>query len=306
MTWQNAQQQFHAYLLLERAMSPNTLEAYLNDVQKLVRFLEIQQLPTGPLAITQTQLEDFILWINQLGLEASSQARMISGLRAFYKFLMVEDWIEDDPTENLEGPRLKRSMPEVLSVYEIQQMLAAIDLSGPLGVRNRAIFETLYACGLRVSELVHLRITNLFLEAGFIKVIGKNNKERLVPIGETAIKYIRQYLDHIRSKQENIQTGHENMVFLNRRGQHLTRVMVFYIIKELAAKAGIVKTISPHTFRHSFATHLVEGGADLKAVQDMLGHESITTTEIYTHLDTEYLKETVYLYHPRNRMRNAE
>lgn len=304
MTWQNAQQQFHAYLLLERAMSPNTLEAYLNDVQKLVRFLEIQQLPTGPLAITQTQLEDFILWINQLGLEASSQARMISGLRAFYKFLMVEDWIEDDPTENLEGPRLKRSMPEVLSVYEIQQMLAAIDLSEPLGVRNRAILETLYACGLRVSELVHLRITNLFLEAGFIKVVGKNNKERLVPIGETAIKYIRQYLDHIRSKQENIQAGHENMVFLNRRGQHLTRVMVFYIIKELAAKAGIVKTISPHTFRHSFATHLVEGGADLKAVQDMLGHESITTTEIYTHLDTEYLKETVYLYHPRNKMRS--
>ncbi len=306
MTWQNALQQFHAYLLLERAMSPNTLEAYLNDVQKLVRFLEIQQLPTGPLAITQSQLEDFILWINQLGLEASSQARMISGLRAFYKFLMVEDWIEDDPTENLEGPRLKRSMPEVLSVYEIQQMLAAIDLSEPLGVRNRAILETLYACGLRVSELVHLRITNLFLEAGFIKVIGKNNKERLVPIGETAIKYIRQYLDHIRSKQENIQAGHENMVFLNRRGQHLTRVMVFYIIKELAAKAGIVKTISPHTFRHSFATHLVEGGADLKAVQDMLGHESITTTEIYTHLDTEYLKETVYLYHPRNRMRSDE
>ncbi len=304
MTWQNALQQFHAYLLLERAMSPNTLEAYLNDVQKLVRFLEIQQLPTGPLAITQTQLEDFILWINQLGLEASSQARMISGLRAFYKFLMVEDWIEDDPTENLEGPRLKRSMPEVLSIYEIQQMLAAIDLSEPLGVRNRAILETLYACGLRVSELVHLRITNLFLEAGFIKVVGKNNKERLVPIGETAIKYIRQYLDHIRSKQENIQAGHENMVFLNRRGQHLTRVMVFYIIKELAAKAGIVKTISPHTFRHSFATHLVEGGADLKAVQDMLGHESITTTEIYTHLDTEYLKETVYLYHPRNKMRS--
>ena len=306
MTWQNALQQFHAYLLLERAMSPNTLEAYLNDVQKLVRFLEIQQLPTGPLAITQTQLEDFILWINQLGLEASSQARMISGLRAFYKFLMVEDWIEDDPTENLEGPRLKRSMPEVLSVYEIQQMLAAIDLSEPLGVRNRAILETVYACGLRVSELVHLRITNLFLEAGFIKVVGKNNKERLVPIGETAIKYIRQYLDHIRSKQENIQAGHENMVFLNRRGQHLTRVMVFYIIKELAAKAGIVKTISPHTFRHSFATHLVEGGADLKAVQDMLGHESITTTEIYTHLDTEYLKETVYLYHPRNRVMNDE
>ncbi|MDX2279904.1 MAG: site-specific tyrosine recombinase XerD [Saprospiraceae bacterium] len=306
MTWQNALQQFHAYLLLERAMSPNTLEAYLNDVQKLVRFLEIQQLPTGPLAITQTQLEDFILWINQLGLEASSQARMISGLRAFYKFLMVEDWIEDDPTENLEGPRLKRSMPEVLSVYEIQQMLAAIDLSEPLGVRNRAILETLYACGLRVSELVHLRITNLFLEAGFIKVVGKNNKERLVPIGETAIKYIRQYLDHIRSKQENIQAGHENMVFLNRRGQHLTRVMVFYIIKELSAKAGIVKTISPHTFRHSFATHLVEGGADLKAVQDMLGHESITTTEIYTHLDTEYLKETVYLYHPRNKMMNDE
>jgi integrase/recombinase XerD len=306
MTWQNALQQFHAYLLLERSMRPNTLEAYLNDVQKLVRYLEIEQKTIGPLQIKQQDLEKFIHWINQMGLEASSQARMISGIRAFYKFLMVEDLIEDDPTENLEGPRLKRSMPEVLSVYEIQQMLAAIDLSEPLGVRNRAILETLYACGLRVSELVDLRITNLFLEAGFIKVIGKNDKERLVPIGETAIKYIRQYLDHIRSKQENIQAGQENMVFLNRRGQHLTRVMVFYIIKELAAKAGITKNISPHTFRHSFATHLVEGGADLKAVQDMLGHESITTTEIYTHLDTEYLKETVYLYHPRNKMMNDE
>jgi integrase/recombinase XerD len=299
MTWPAAIQQFRAYLLLERSLSANTLEAYLNDVHKFVRYLDIQQLPLLPLQVGQHDLEQFILWVNQLGLEATSQARLISGLRAFYKFLLVEDLLDDDPTELLEGPRMRRKMPEVLSVHEVQQMLEAIDLSEPQGVRNRAILETLYACGLRVSELVNLRLTGLFLDAGFVKVIGKNDKERLVPIGEAAIKYIRQYLDHIRAKQDKIQSGHENIVFLNRRGQTLTRVMVFYIIKELAKKTGIHKNISPHTFRHSFATHLVEGGADLKAVQDMLGHESIITTEIYTHLDTEYLKETIYLYHPR-------
>lgn len=285
--------------MLERSLSANTLNAYLNDVNKFVRYLEIEQNETGPLQVKRELLERFILWVNQLGLEASSQARLISGLRAFYKFLLVEDLLDDDPTELLDGPRLRRKMPEVLSVQEIQQMLAVIDLSEPQGQRNRAILETLYACGLRVSELVNLRLTNIFWEAGYVKVIGKNDKERLVPIGETAVKYIRQYIEHIRNQQDNIRHGHENFVFLNRRGQQLTRVMVFYIIKEVAALAGIQKNISPHSFRHSFATHLVEGGADLKAVQDMLGHESITTTEIYTHLDTEYLKETIYLYHPR-------
>jgi integrase/recombinase XerD len=302
MNWPAAIQQFRAYLLLERSLSDNTLEAYVNDLNKFVRYLEINELERPPLQVKQNDLEQFILWVNQLGLEASSQARLISGLRAFYKFLLVEDLLDDDPTELLEGPRLRRKMPEVLSVYEIRKMLEAIDLSEPQGTRNRAIVETLYACGLRVSELINLRLTGLFLDAGFIKVIGKNDKERLVPIGDAAAKYIRQYIEHDRSRLETIKPGQENIVFLNRRGHGLSRVMVFYVIKELAQKAGVLKNISPHTFRHSFATHLVEGGADLKAVQDMLGHESITTTEIYTHLDTEYLKETIYLYHPRLKM----
>ena len=298
ITWPAALQLFRAYLLLERSLSANTLEAYIGDVQKFVRYLDIEGIDRAPLQVQRGDLEQFVHWVNRLGLEASSQARLISGLRAFYKFLLVEDLLDDDPTDLLEGPRLRRKMPEVLSVYEIQQMLAAIDLSEPQGQRNRAIVETLYACGLRVSELVNLRLTNLFLSAGFVKVVGKNDKERLVPIGSEAVKFINHYLDHVRTKQD-IKPGQENFVFLNRRGARLTRVMVFYIIKELAEKTGIHKTISPHTFRHSFATHLVEGGADLKAVQDMLGHESILTTEIYTHLDTEYLKETIYLYHPR-------
>lgn len=299
MDWLPALQQFRTYLLLERSLSENTLGAYLSDVQKFVRYLEIEGLERPPLEVQPDDLIRFVHWVNDLGLEATSQARLIAGLRAFYKFLLLEDLLDTDPTELLETPRLHRKMPEVLSVHEIQQMLAAIDLSDPLGLRNRAILETLYACGLRVSELVHLRRTNLFLAAGFIKVHGKGNKERLVPIGSEAVKYLGQYLEHVLAKQDNIKPGHENYVFLNRRGAHLSRVMVFYIIKDLAQQAGISKNISPHTFRHSFATHLVEGGADLKAVQDMLGHESITTTEIYTHLDTEYLKETIYLYHPR-------
>ena len=302
MNWQTALDSFRAYLLLERSLSPNTIEAYQNDVQKFVRYLDIEGLETPPLRVRRDDLEKFILWINRLGLEASSQARLISGLRAFYKFLLVEDMIDDDPTELLEGPRLRRKVPSVLSVHEIQSMLTVIDLSDPLGVRNRAIVETLYACGLRVSELVNLKITGLFTEAGFVKVLGKNDKERLVPIGGEAVKYLQMYLEHVRSRMSNIRPGHENVVFLNRNGARMTRVMVFYIIKDLAEQAGITKVISPHTFRHSFATHLVEGGADLKAVQDMLGHESITTTEIYTHLDTEYLKETIYLYHPRLKM----
>ena len=304
MNWPSAIQAFRAYLLLERSLSANTLEAYENDVQKFVQYLELTGQQIEPLAVRQDDLERFVRWINELGLEASSQSRLISGLRAFYKFLLVEDLTDIDPTELLESPRLSRKIPEVLSVHEIQAMLAAIDLSEPQGVRNRAIVETLYACGLRVSELVNLRITNLFLEAGFLKVTGKNDKERLVPIGGEAVKYLQMYLEHVRKHQGNLVAGEENFVFINRRGKHLTRIMVFYIVRELAAKAGIHKTISPHTFRHSFATHLVEGGADLKAVQDMLGHESITTTEIYTHLDTEYLKETIYLFHPRVRMAN--
>jgi len=302
MNWPTALQSFRAYLLLERAMSQHTIEAYLNDVGKFVQWLELEGRPISPLSVQPDNLTRFIHWANQLGLEASTQSRLISGLRAFYKFLLVEDMLDEDPTELLESPRLRRKMPSVLSVHEVQTMLNAIDLSEPQGQRNRAIIEVLYACGLRVSELVNLRLTQLFLEASFLKVIGKNNKERLVPIGGDAVKQLRIYLENVRNLQKNIKNQAENIVFLNRRGGQMSRVMVFLIVKEIAEKAGITKNISPHSFRHSFATHLVEGGADLKAVQDMLGHESITTTEIYTHLDTEYLKETIYLYHPRLKM----
>lgn len=283
-------------------MSAHTLEAYLRDVRTFVQYLDMQQQAVLPLAVRQHDIEPFLHYLHGLGLEATTQARILSGLRAFYKFLLVEDLLDDDPTEFLDSPRLQRKIPAVLSVQEVQAMLAAIDLSEPQGTRNRAILETLYACGLRVSELTTLRISDLFLEEGFIKVLGKNNKERLVPIGPSAIQYIQQYLQHIRALQDNVQLNDADIVFLNRRGAALTRVMIFYIVKEIAEQAGITKTISPHTFRHSFATHLVEGGADLKAVQDMLGHESITTTEIYTHIDTEYLKETIALYHPRVKM----
>lgn len=283
-------------------MSHHTIEAYLNDVGKFVQWLELEGRTLPPLQVKADDLTQFIFWANQLGLEATTQARMISGLRAFYKYLLVEDMLDDDPTELLESPRMRRKIPEVLSVHEVQAMLNAVDLSDPQGQRNRAILEVLYACGLRVSELVNLRLSQLFLEANFLKVLGKNNKERLVPIGAEAVKFLKIYLENVRNLQDNLKKEAENIVFLNRRGGRMSRVMVFLIVKEFAAKAGVVKNISPHTFRHSFATHLVEGGADLKAVQDMLGHESITTTEIYTHLDTEYLKETIYLYHPRLKM----
>ncbi len=299
MTWPAALHAFRAYMLLERSLSANTIEAYLNDVQRFVQYVEMAKPELGPIGVRQDDVEQFIFWVNGLGLEGSSQARLISGLRAFYKFLMVEDLIEDDPTEMLESPRLRRKIPEVLSYREIQAMLDTIDLSQPNGPRNRAIIEVLYACGLRVSELVALRITNLFLDVGFVKVLGKNDKERLVPIGPEAVKHLRIYLEKVRNLAPKIKKEDENIVFLNRRGGRLSRVMVFLIVKELAELAGVKKNISPHTFRHSFATHLVEGGADLKAVQDMLGHESIITTEIYTHLDSEYLKETIYMYHPR-------
>jgi integrase/recombinase XerD len=255
-------------------------------------------LVVGPLEIEASHLQAFILWIGDFGLEATSQARLLSGLKAFCKFLMVEDLIDRNPTTLLDSPSLRRKIPEVLSYEEIRLMLDGIDLSDPLGVRNRAILETLYACGLRVSELTELKIRQIHAEQGFLQVIGKNNKERLVPIGGDALRQLQLYLQHVRTQLE-IKRGQEQYVFLNRRGSKMTRVMVFYVVKECAAAAGIQKSISPHSFRHSFATHLVEGGADLKAVQDMLGHESITTTEIYTHMNAEYLKETIQLFHPR-------
>lgn len=281
-------------------MSGNTIDAYMRDIQKFVEFLQIHDMEISPLEVQRTDLEAFIFWINGLGLGARSQARIISGIKAFYRFLIMDDMLDADPTELLEGPRLERKIPEVLAYSEVQQLIGAIDMSTAHGVRNRAMLETLYACGLRVTELITLKITNFYPDIGFLKVHGKNNKERIVPIGEAAIKHIQIYLNTIRKLQNNIHKDHENVLFLNRRGKQLSRVMIFMVIKDLAAAAGITKTVSPHTFRHSFATHLVEGGADLRAVQDMLGHESITTTEIYTHLDTEYLKETILSFHPRS------
>ncbi len=300
MDWNSAVNGFEAYLMLERSLSPNSIEAYLRDIGKLIEYLNIHGLDMSPLDIKFETLQQFINWINSLGVAQRSQGRIISGIRAFYKYLMMEDIIDIDPTELLEGPKIGRKIPDVLNYEEIESILDAIDLSSDLGHRNRAIIETLYACGLRVSELIDLKLSNYFPDIGFVKVIGKNNKERIVPINDEAVKYTGIYLKNYRNKVK-IKKDNEDFVFLNRRGSKLSRIMIYHIIKNLAEQAGIKKNISPHTFRHSFATHLVEGGADLRAVQEMLGHESILTTEIYTHLDTTYLKKTILAYHPRNK-----
>lgn len=298
MNWESSIIQFRNFLKLEKSLSENTITAYEADISKFVRFLEINERKETPEAITLHHLKEFVRWINEIGLHARSQARIISGLKAFYKFLIIEDFIEKDPTALLETPKTGRKLPEVLSIDEIDQIIGAIDLSKPEGQRNKAIIETLYSCGLRVSELITLRITNLFFNDGFIKVTGKGSKERLVPIGQKAMKEIQFYFQD-RNLLSNIDKSGENIVFLNRRGKPLTRVMIFTIVKNLAKIAGIKKNISPHTFRHSFATHLIDGGADLRAVQEMLGHESIITTEIYTHLDREYLRDAIIQFHPR-------
>ncbi|MFC3196999.1 site-specific tyrosine recombinase XerD [Parapedobacter deserti] len=297
MDWNAAINDFTHYLRMERAMSANTVEAYLNDMAKLRQFAELQGIP--PNEITTQQLQDFLVWINGFGLSAHSQARILSGIKTFYVYLSLEHGLIENPTALIQPPRLGRKIPDVLNVTEIDKLIAAIDLSTPEGMRNKAMLEVLYGCGLRVSELVGLKVSNLFLDVEFIKVEGKGSKERLVPIGAQAIKYLRIYLDEVRIHQK-INSGQDNFVFLNRRGSPLTRVMVFIIIKELAKSIGLKKKISPHTFRHSFASHLVEGGADLRAVQEMLGHESITTTEIYTHVDREYLHAVITQYHPRS------
>ena len=303
LNWPAYIREFKTYLRLERSLAANTIDAYERDIGKLCEFLRLRAYELSPAQLEVGHLQEFILWVNELGLGARSQARLLSALKTFFRYLLIEEVIEADPTELLEGPRLDRKLPEVLSYEEIQRLLAAIDLSTDHGVRNRAMLETLYACGLRVSELCDLRLSNLFLDVGFIKVIGKGDKERIVPIGETAVKHIGLYIEGVRRRLRNIQKGHENMLFLNRRGRRLSRVMVFMVVKGAARDAGLNKNVSPHTFRHSFATHLIEGGADLKAVQDMLGHESILTTEIYTHLDTDYLRDTIMSFHPRNRKR---
>lgn len=295
--WEVYKKGFKSYLQLEKSLSDNSVEAYLHDLDKLTQFLLHFEKKRHPKEINLKDLEDFVKWINELGMISTSQSRIISGLRSFYKYCLQEEIAVIDPTALLEAPKQKKILPDILSFQEIETIIEKVDTGTNEGARNRAILETLYSCGLRVTELINLKISFLYLDVGFIRVIGKGDKERLIPIGEMAIKYIRIYKDNIRIHVPSIK-GFEDILFLNRRGRTLSRVMIFIIIKELALKAGIKKNISPHTFRHSFATHLVEGGADLRAVQEMLGHESITTTEIYTHLDREYLRDTLHRFHP--------
>lgn len=295
--WDPYKNGFSAYLQLEKSLSKNSIEAYLHDIEKLTAFMQLQDLKKSPAEITLNDLQQFIKWIAELNMTAASQARIISGLKAFYKYCQTEHITTKDPTLLLEAPKLKRSLPDTLSFEEIELIISKIDQSKPEGVRNKALIETMYSCGLRVSEAVELKISQLYLDIGFIRVIGKGDKERLVPIGNDAVKYINIYRETVRP-HISVKKGEEDIVFLNRRGSRMTRVMIFLIIKELVNRAEIKKNISPHTFRHSFATHLVEGGADLRAVQEMLGHESITTTEIYTHLDREYLRDTLQRFHP--------
>ena len=296
--WNSTLKGFKSYIRLERSLSNNTVEAYLRDVEKLYQYTEnIGSKP--PDKVETEDLKQFINWINELGMLPPTQSRVLSGIKAFYKYLIIENIITKDPAFLLESPKLQRKLPDTLSIIDINKLMAAIDHSKAEGMRNKAMLEVLYGCGLRVSELINLKISNLYLNIDFIKVTGKGDKERLVPIGAEAIKYLDIYLNQERVHL-NIKPGKEDYVFLNRRGSPLSRVMVFIIIKDLAEKIGLKKSISPHTFRHSFATHLIEGGADLRAVQEMLGHESITTTEIYTHLDRDYLRNTIIQFHPRS------
>jgi integrase/recombinase XerD len=290
---------FAHYLKLERSLSANSIAAYVHDVELLKQFTELKKVKATPLTLTTKQLQLFLQYINELGMSAYSQARILSGIKGFYKYLMFEELIEKDPTELLEGPKIGRKLPDTLNYDEIVKLLEAIDLSTPEGSRNRAMLEVLYSSGLRVSELVELKLNNIYFDVGFLRVIGKGNKERLVPLGRDAMKYLKIYIDEIRVHVP-VKKGFESHVFLNRFGKKISRVSIFTIIKSLAQAIGLKKTISPHTFRHSFATHLIEGGADLRAVQDMLGHESITTTEIYTHLDRDYLRQVITEFHPRS------
>ncbi|REE05761.1 site-specific tyrosine recombinase XerD [Marinoscillum furvescens] len=299
MNWNVYIKQFQSYLKLERSLADNSVEAYIRDITKLKEFFEIKNREVSPLNVTQADLTDFIEYLLELGLSPYSQARILSGIKAFFKFLLYEDYLEADPSELLEAPKIGRKLPDTLEFHEIEKLLTAIDLSTDAGVRNRAMLETLYSSGLRVSELIELKISHIYFDEGFIRVVGKGSKERLVPIGREALKHIRLYKDHVRNFQD-IKKGSEDHLFLNLRGSRISRISVFNILKDLAREIGLAKNISPHTFRHSFATHLIEGGADLRAVQEMLGHESITTTEIYTHLDRDYLRQVIHEFHPRS------
>lgn len=301
--WEAYKKGFKAWLRLEKSLSDHSVSAYLGDLDKLIQFLQTKPETPAPPLVTLSLLREFVAWIHAIGMTATSQSRIISGLRSFFAYCMAENIIDTDPTMLLEAPKTARKLPDTLSVEEIENIIAQIDLSTPEGVRNRAIVETMYSCGLRVSELVNLKISHLYPDLGFVRVTGKGDKERLIPIGGTALKHIGFYREHVRGHM-NIRPGQEDILFLNRRGSALSRVMIFILLKELVRKAGIQKNISPHTLRHSFATHLVEGGADLRAVQEMLGHESITTTEIYTHLDRDYLRTTLQQFHPAYRREN--
>ncbi len=302
MSWDSYTKQFAHYLKLERSLSLNSVAAYVHDVELLARFLALKKVAVTPLTLQAKHIRNFLRYVNELGMSTYSQARILSGIKAFYKYLLFEERVTNDPTELIEGPKIGRKLPDTLSYEEIEKLFEAIDLSKPEGGRNRAMLEVLYGSGLRVSELVTLARNNVYFDIGFLRVIGKGNKERLVPMGRDAQKYLKIYIDEIRGRHPHKppQKGNESFVFLNRHGRQLTRVMVFTVIKNLAHAIGLQKNISPHTFRHSFATHLIEGGADLRAVQEMLGHESITTTEIYTHLDRDYLRQVITEFHPRS------
>lgn len=297
MNWKNALKDYREYLRIERGLSQNTITNYSFDVEKLISYLQENEISSSPISITEEEVQQFIYTIARK-VNARSQSRIISGLRGFFNFLVFEDYRKQNPLELIESPKIGRKLPDTLSIDEIDELIAAIDLSKPEGERNRAILETLYGCGLRVSELINLKLSDLFFKEGFIKVTGKGDKQRFVPIAETTQKYIELYCSHIRSHMD-IQKGFEDTLFLNRRGKQLTRAMIFTIIRRLAELAGFHKNISPHTFRHSFATHLLENGADLRAIQQMLGHESITTTEIYVHMDRSHLKNVMEEFHPR-------
>ncbi|HUQ66335.1 MAG TPA: site-specific tyrosine recombinase XerD [Flavitalea sp.] len=295
--WDSYKKGYKAWLQLEKSLSDHSVSAYLSDLEKLTQFFQSADLQLSPKQVTLKHLQKFTSFINELGISATSQARIISGIRSFYDYCVAENMVETDPTLLLEAPKTRRKLPDTLSVDEVEKIISSIDLSTPEGIRNKAILETMYSCGLRVSELVNLRVSQFYPDLGFIRVTGKGDKERLIPIGSTAVKHIKIYLKTVRN-QVKIAGGQEDMLFLNRRGSALSRVMIFLLLKDLVKKARITKVISPHTLRHSFATHLVEGGADLRAVQEMLGHESITTTEIYTHLDRDYLRATLQQFHP--------
>ena len=301
MDWESSIRGFIAYLTLEKGLSPHSIEAYERDVRRIAMYMVNDLGIKVPTAVTAQLIQKFLHVLNEVEISHRSQARMLSGIRSFYQYLILEDMMAADPTELVEGPKTGQYLPEVLSYEEIRSMIDSIDRSHPQGTRNVAIIETLYACGLRVSELTGLLISNIYPDLQFLRVIGKNNKERLVPIGDEALHQIKLYLEGDRNRMMNIDPSSKDILFLNRRGKKLSRVMIFNIIKDTAANAGVTKIISPHSLRHSFATHLVEGGADLRAVQEMLGHASITTTEIYTHLNADYLRETVNSFHPLNR-----